>query len=111
MELKDRTTARQFMPEGKPQSWYDLDVNLVSHLILKPLLRITDETLEQSVSYTPSVDEAFDKLIRREAVVSFLIRPIDVQAIKEICESGELMPQKSTYLYPKFPSGLLMHRH
>ena len=111
MELKDRTTARQLMPDGKPQSWYDLDVNLFTYLVLEPLLRIEQKRLERDVEYTSSVSEVFDKLKNRKAVCSFVLRPIKVQAIKEICESGELMPPKSTYFFPKFPSGLLIYRH
>ena len=111
MELKDRTTARQLMPDGKPQSWYDLDVNLVSYLVFEPLLGIGERTLERDLDYTNSVSEVFDKLKNKKAVCSFVLRPMKAQMIKEICEWGELMPQKSTFFYPKFPSGLLIYRH
>ncbi len=111
LELRDRTRARQDMPAGKPERWYELDMNLLSFLIFEPLLDIQDTQLEWNIFYTPSVDEAFGKLKGREASCAFFIRPITAHVIKEICESGELMPQKSTYFYPKFPSGLLIYRH
>ncbi|MBI4358550.1 MAG: DUF1015 domain-containing protein [Candidatus Omnitrophica bacterium] len=111
LELKDHTIARQSMPAGKPALWYELDMNLVSHLILEPILEITEPKLEWNVFYTPSLAEVFEKIKSREALCAFVIRPVNCQVIKDICESGELMPQKSTYFYPKFPSGLLMYQH
>ncbi|MBI1977362.1 MAG: DUF1015 domain-containing protein [Candidatus Omnitrophica bacterium] len=111
LELKDNTTARQSMPTGKPALWYELDMTLVSYLILEPILGITESKLEWNVFYTPSVGEAFEKVVSKEALCAFIIRPVNCQTIKDICESGELMPQKSTYFYPKFPSGLLMYHH
>lgn len=111
LELKDRTRARQDMLAGKPQSWYELDMNLLSFLIFGPLVDIQDHQLEWNIFYTPSVDEAFGKLKMKEASCAFFIRPITAHVIKNICESGELMPQKSTYFYPKFPSGLLIYHH
>jgi len=111
LELKDKTTARQAMPEGKPERWYELDMNLVSFLIFEPLLQIKNNELEWKIFYTTSIDEAFGKFKEGEAECAFFIKPVTPQTIKEVCESGELMPQKSTYFYPKFPSGLLIYRH
>ena len=111
LELKDKTAARQHMPQGKPSSWYELDMNLVSYLILEPILGIKEANLERSIFYTPSIEEALGKLKTLDAHAAFFIRPVTAQTIKDICESGELMPQKSTYFYPKFPSGLLIYKH
>jgi uncharacterized protein (DUF1015 family) len=32
-----------------------------------------------------------------------------VELVRELAQRGETMPQKSTYFYPKLPSGLLFH--
>ena len=32
-----------------------------------------------------------------------------VAVIRAVAEAGEVMPQKSTYFYPKVPTGLLFH--
>jgi uncharacterized protein (DUF1015 family) len=29
--------------------------------------------------------------------------------VRDVAESGEVMPQKSTFFYPKVPTGLLLH--
>jgi uncharacterized protein (DUF1015 family) len=38
---------------------------------------------------------------------AFLLPPPDVDAIREAAERGERLPPKSTYFWPKLPSGLL----
>ena len=111
LELKDQTTARQAMLPDKSKTWYDLDVNVVTHLVLEPLFGLRDRALERNVFYTPSVEDVLNALKQNRSCCSIVIRPMRVGTVKMMCEAGELMPQKSTYFYPKFPSGLLMYRH
>ena len=111
LELKDKKSAAAEMPSGKPIMWYGLDMTQVSHLILEPLLKLDSEHLEKAISYTANTEEAFALLRDKKSPCVFFIRPINPLVIKEICESGELMPQKSTYFYPKFSSGLLIYKH
>jgi hypothetical protein len=54
-------------------------------------------------SYTPDADEA---LAAGQAV---LVRPPAVEQVFALAERGEVMPQKSTYFFPKLVSGLLFH--
>ncbi|OGW81764.1 MAG: hypothetical protein A3G33_05630 [Omnitrophica bacterium RIFCSPLOWO2_12_FULL_44_17] len=111
LELKEKSIAKEKMPAGKPEDWYQLDVNLISYLIVEPLLKITNADLEKHVTYTPDVREVFKHLKSGEAFCAFFVKPVTTKKIKDICETGEVMPQKSTYFYPKFPSGLVMYRH
>ena len=32
-----------------------------------------------------------------------------VAQVREVAEAGEVMPQKSTFFYPKVPTGLAIH--
>ena len=49
----------------------------------------------------------------REPVVgagqAVLVRPPAVEQVFAVAERGEVMPQKSTYFFPKLVSGLLFH--
>ena len=42
----------------------------------------------------------------REA--AFLLRPTRIEDVWEIARRGDVMPQKSTFFYPKLTSGLLL---
>lgn len=111
LELKNPKAAAEMMPKSKPAVWYQLDMTQISYLILESLLQIDPSQLEKSISYTADTQEAFRFLEERKAGAAFFVRPVTAAVIKEICEAGELMPQKSTYFYPKFPTGLVMYQH
>jgi uncharacterized protein (DUF1015 family) len=60
-----------------------------------------------NVRYTPSAEEAIATVDRGGAGVALLLRPPTIDQVRETARRGETMPQKSTYFYPKLPSGLL----
>ena len=73
----------------------ELDVEAI-----EPLLR-------GAVTYTPMADEAVARVDRGEAGAALLLRPPAIEQVRAVAERGERMPQKSTYFFPKLPSGLL----
>jgi uncharacterized protein (DUF1015 family) len=60
-----------------------------------------------NVRYTPSAEEAVATVDRGAAGAALLLRPPTIDQVRETARRGETMPQKSTYFYPKLPSGLL----
>jgi uncharacterized protein (DUF1015 family) len=60
------------------------------------------------VTYTPRAGDAVSAVERGEAGAAFLVRPPDVEAVFAAAERGEVMPQKTTYFFPKLLSGLLL---
>jgi uncharacterized protein (DUF1015 family) len=59
------------------------------------------------VTYTPSREEAVAAVDRGEAEGAFLLRPTQIEDVWEVARRGDVMPQKSTFFYPKLTSGLL----
>jgi uncharacterized protein (DUF1015 family) len=45
-----------------------------------------------------------------EYQLAILLRPVRAETIKAIADAGDRMPRKSTYFYPKAPSGLVFYR-
>jgi len=62
-----------------------------------------------TVTYTPYADEAIAAVDSGDAQAAFLLRPASLEQVWALAEAGEVMPQKSTYFYPKLLSGLLFH--
>jgi uncharacterized protein (DUF1015 family) len=60
------------------------------------------------VTYTPSREEAVATVDRGDAAAAFLLRPTRIEDVWEVARRGGVMPQKSTFFYPKLTSGLLM---
>ena len=67
-----------------------------------------DQLAPQGVTYTPSARDAVAAVDRGDAQAAFLLRPTRIEDVWEIARRGEVMPQKSTFFYPKLTSGLLM---
>ncbi len=65
------------------------------------------------VSYTKSAAEAIGWVDRAEdgADAAFLLEPTPVAEIAAVAEAGDVMPQKSTYFYPKPVTGLVINPH
>jgi uncharacterized protein (DUF1015 family) len=45
---------------------------------------------------------------RGDAVLGFGLQPVEAAELIAVADSGETMPQKSTYFYPKVPTGLVL---
>ena len=93
-----------------------LDVALLHELVLERGLGITREAQSQNTNlrYYKSTDEALAVAAgqRPDAgdvqLVCFM-NPTPVADVRAVCDSGEVMPQKSTFFYPKIPTGLVFH--
>jgi uncharacterized protein (DUF1015 family) len=72
------------------------------------------ETVErlhpEGVSYTPRREEAEAAVDRGDAEAALLVRPAPIDAVFERARRGDVLPQKTTYFFPKLTSGLLFFR-
>jgi uncharacterized protein (DUF1015 family) len=62
-----------------------------------------------SVSYTHDAAEAAAAVASGEAVAAVLVPPTPLAAVLAVADAGEVMPQKSTYFFPKVATGLVMN--
>jgi uncharacterized protein (DUF1015 family) len=71
--------------------------------------RVVDSLAPSGISYTAYADQAVAAVDRGEAAAAFLLEPVTVEQVARFARAGEVMPQKSTFFYPKLTSGLLFH--
>jgi uncharacterized protein (DUF1015 family) len=71
--------------------------------------RVVESFAPQGVSYTADADDAVAAVDRGEAAAAFLLQPVTTEQVARFAAAGEVMPQKSTFFYPKLTSGLLFH--
>jgi uncharacterized protein (DUF1015 family) len=69
---------------------------------------VVDRLEPSGVTYTPQREDAVAAVDRGEAEAAFLLRPTRIEDVWTVARRGEVMPQKSTFFYPKLTSGLLM---
>jgi uncharacterized protein (DUF1015 family) len=89
--------------ERLPPAVRSLDVALLHEAILQPMLGLGAEDLQ----FTHDDAEAEDAVHSGRASAAFLVHPPSIAQVRAVCMAGELMPQKSTYFYPKLASGLV----
>jgi uncharacterized protein (DUF1015 family) len=90
----------------------DLDVTALHSIILQHLLGLSpsDQDSEASVDYEMDVGEAVARTLSGEWQLGFLMNPTPMWQVQAVAESGETMPQKSTFFHPKLATGLVMRR-
>jgi uncharacterized protein (DUF1015 family) len=108
-----RSTFESGLPEGGA-ALRRLDVTLLQ-VALERLLGIDPAATAAggSVRYTKSVDEALDWVEDGldGADAAFLLEATPVADIVAVARDGDVMPQKSTYFFPKPLSGLVINPH
>jgi uncharacterized protein (DUF1015 family) len=70
-------------------------------------VEIVDRLAPEGVTYTPHREEAEAAVDRGEADGSFLLRPAQIEDVFAYARRGEVLPQKTTYFFPKLTSGLV----
>jgi uncharacterized protein (DUF1015 family) len=79
--------------------------------ILEPILGITPaaQAAKTNLWYPQDARAALADLRSGRGDVLFLMNATPVAQVRDVAEAGEVMPQKSTFFYPKVPTGLAIH--
>jgi uncharacterized protein (DUF1015 family) len=107
-----RDAFEPFLPAGGA-ALRSLDVTLLG-VVLERLAGVdTAAVTAGAVGYTKSAAEAIDAVDARVdgADAAFLLEPTPVASIAAVAADGDVMPQKSTYFYPKALTGLVINPH
>jgi uncharacterized protein (DUF1015 family) len=72
-------------------------------------VEVVDRLATEGVTYTPRRAEAEALVDRGDAQGAFLLRPTRIEDVFAYARRGEVLPQKTTYFFPKLTSGLLFH--
>jgi uncharacterized protein (DUF1015 family) len=108
-----RTAFASLLPSGG-SAVRGLDV-VVLGTALGRLVGLDAESVATSgrVRFTKSAGEALEAVdAGRDGVdAAFLLEPTPVASIAAVAADGDVMPQKSTYFYPKALTGLVINPH
>ena len=87
------------------------DVALLHMGILEPVLGITPEAqaAKTNIWYPQDAAAALGELRSNKGQTLFLMNGTPVAEVRAVAEAGEVMPQKSTFFYPKVLTGLCIH--
>jgi uncharacterized protein (DUF1015 family) len=96
--LKDPKLTQTLFP-GKPKAYQDLALVWI-HSLLVP------EMKKEDFLYSHDLQETLH-LMKKNKSFAILVPPTSIQELYRIVRAGMLMPQKSTYFYPKVLTGLV----
>ncbi|MBF6640749.1 DUF1015 domain-containing protein [Flavobacterium sp. J49] len=98
--------------KSQPSILENLDAQILYDKVLQPLLGIEDLRNDERIEYIPgkqsilTIKELVDE---GEFEVGFMLYPSDISEIKALADNNLIMPPKSTYIEPKFRSGLMVY--
>ena len=72
-------------------------------------VQLVDTLGHEGISYTADAAEAERRVREGEAAVAYVLRPTRIEDVFAHARRGEVLPQKTTYFFPKLISGLLFH--
>lgn len=99
--------------EGTPSDAYkELPTAMFEAAVLRGICGMTTEQIaaKEGLQFTPRVGEA-KRMVWNKKARAFFLHPTPLDTIFATAMAGELMPQKSTFFYPKLLSGLVTHLH
>ena len=100
------------LEKANPSILENLDAQILYDKVLQPLLGIEDLRNDERIEYIPgkqsilTIKELIDE---GEFEVGFMLYPSDISEIKALADNNLIMPPKSTYIEPKFRSGLMVY--
>jgi uncharacterized protein (DUF1015 family) len=110
LRLRD-TAALDAVLEGRPESYRHLDAVILEALVLRGILGMSEDDIaaKRGIAYAKSADEPREAVASGDADAAFLVRPTPVAQVREVAAAGETMPPKSTYFFPKVPTGVVFN--
>jgi uncharacterized protein (DUF1015 family) len=110
LTLKSQEIADAALAE-MPQAYRELDVGVLEAVLLKAALGLTDDDISHlnGFGYARDVAQALELVESHAYDAAFILRPTPVDQVREIAATGQNMPPKSTYFFPKVLTGLLFN--
>jgi uncharacterized protein (DUF1015 family) len=110
LTLKDQRIADAALPD-RCEPYRRLDTAVTEALLLKGALGMTDEQIDHldGLGYARDDAQAIELVLAGEYDAALFMAPTPVRRVQDVAASGESMPPKSTYFFPKVPTGLVFN--
>lgn len=111
LELKGEADPERLIADPHSPEWKRLAVTVLHRLLIERALGVDRANVEnqRDVAFVKSADEAFRRVDSGEFQLAVITAPTPARAVQTIARLGEIMPQKSTYFYPKPLTGLVIN--
>lgn len=107
--LKNRNYIQDYLPAGHSEIYRFLDVVILHEVILKQILGWREAGTGKEIEYERDAEKLLEKQRKNKKGLIFFLNPVPQEQLLAIINNHEVMPHKSTYFFPKVPSGLVLH--
>ncbi len=110
LTLRDPEIAAAKLP-GKPPAYQQLDTAVLEALVLQGALGLTEYDISHlnGLDYARSTAQAREQVRSGAAEAAFFMRGTPVAQVRDVAATGESMPPKSTYFFPKVLTGMVFN--
>ena len=109
LRLKNLDVLKDLEPK-QSEAWRRLDVAVLQRYLLDEVLQPEfARANELTKGYTADAAQVTKEVDGKKYQIALMLRPTPLPALQELGEHGEVMPQKSTYFYPKLATGMVIN--
>jgi uncharacterized protein (DUF1015 family) len=109
LRLKNLDILKPFEP-NQSEAWRRLDVAILQRYLLDEIIRPKFAGGNEPIKgYTADPDEIAPQVDGSRYQIGLLLQPTPLHALEELGKHNEVMPQKSTYFFPKLATGMAMN--
>lgn len=109
LRLKNLDVLKQYEP-GQSEAWRRLDVAILQRYLLDEILQPRfAQGGELSKGYTADPSLIAGSVDGKKYQIALLLKPTPLSALEELGKYKEVMPQKSTYFFPKLATGMVLN--
>jgi len=111
LTVADPKAVDALLPQGRSPTWRSLDYAIANHVVLQRILGLEESQMSDynALWFTEDVTAAVHHVLSGRARYALLLNPVPVARVLDVADAGERMPQKSTFFYPKVPTGLVFN--
>lgn len=108
LKLKNPDVLKALEP-NQSDAWRKLDVAILQRYLLDEVLKKFAGGQDPTKGYSSDASQILPHMDGKKYQVALLIRPTPLPALEELGKHGEVMPQKSTYFFPKLATGMVIN--
>ncbi len=110
LTLRDPAIAAAALPD-KPEPYRALDTAVLEALVLHGALGMSEDDISHlnGLDYARDYDQARERVESGAAQAAFFMRATPVAQVRDVAATGESMPPKSTYFFPKVLTGMVFN--
>ena len=109
LTLPDKKIMKDFFPD-KSAAYSNLDVTVFNKLILEDIFNINEEDYDKYIKYTKRASKGVAAVNSKEISCLFILNPVKAEQIREVAFSGDVMPDRSIYIFPKPATGVIINK-